>query len=65
MVCFSVYGQTADGRVEVIIILSQLLVVAVVEVGAELGNIWQISVKLHKVIPMLLHASKLRTYKIT
>ena len=28
----------ADGRVEVIIMLSQLLVVAVVEVGAELGN---------------------------
>ena len=28
-----------DGRVEVIIMLSQLSVVAVVEVGAELGNI--------------------------
>ena len=27
-----------DGRVEVIIMLSQLLVVAVVEAGAELGN---------------------------
>ena len=29
----------ADGRVEVIIMLSQLLDVAVVEAGAELGNI--------------------------
>ena len=30
--------RTADGRVEVIIMISQLLVVAVVEVGVELGN---------------------------
>ena len=39
MIYFSVYGRTADGRVEVKIMLSQLLVVAVVEVGAELGKI--------------------------
>ena len=32
-------GQTADGRVEVIIMLSQLLDVVVVVAGAELGNI--------------------------
>ena len=37
MVYFSV-GRTADGRVEMIIMLSQLSVIAVVEVGAELGN---------------------------
>ena len=31
-------GRTADGRVEVIIMLSQLLDVVVVEAGAELGK---------------------------
>ena len=37
MLIFSLLFQT-DGQVEVIIILSQLLDVAVVEAGSELGN---------------------------
>ena len=32
-------GRTADGRVEMIIMLYQLLDVVVVEAGAELGNV--------------------------
>ena len=40
-------GRTADGQVEVIIMLSQLLDVVVAEVGAELGNVRLIQAYFH------------------
>ena len=45
---FSILFQRTDGRVEVIIMLSQLLDVVVVEVGVEIGNtkddlLWKMS----------------------